>query len=216
MRITGGSRRGRRIRSPRGDKVRPAGSLVRQAVFNLLGQNLTGVVVLDLYAGTGVFGIEALSRGAAHALFVEKDPAVVKMLARNIAELDLSAEATIYRQDVNRFLKNMKLSEHLPATLIFIDPPFYKDLAAPVLPLVQGPPWLAAGGRVVVKHAVADSLPAALPGLHRIRRRQYGSTVISIYQAAPPPAGSADETTAGADVEVREEQRENSPLSRQL
>lgn len=171
---------------PRGGKVRPAGGRVREAIFNMLGHNLQGVRVLDLYAGSGILGIEALSRGADLAVFVEKDPAVAAVLARNLAHLNLTGRADLVRQDVNRFLKNMEPPGGEPFELVFLDPPFSLGLAAEGLTLLQAGPWLAPGARVVVKHGAADDLVLAPPGLERIRWREYGSTHVSLFLSTPP------------------------------
>lgn len=186
LRVTGGDLRGRRVHMPRGGKVRPAGGRVREAIFNLLGHHLHGLRVLDLYAGSGILGIEALSRGAAHAVFVEKDPAVAAVLARNLAGLDLTGRTEIIRQDVNRFLKNMEPPGGKPFELVFLDPPFSLGLALEGLTLLQAGPWLAPGARVVVKHGAGDDLAAAPPGLERIRWREYGSTHVSLFLSTPP------------------------------
>lgn len=181
MRITGGQLRGRRLKLPRGGHVRPPSGRVREAVFNVVGQSLQGEKVLDLFAGSGAFGLEALSRGADHAHFVERHRGVAQTLAANVAACGLERQATIVRQDVNQFLKNINHLVSWPITLVFMDPPFYEELAPASLSGLGAADGIAPGARVVVKHSVAEQLAVKYAGLTKVWQRRYGSNAVSIY-----------------------------------
>ncbi|HEY5623067.1 MAG TPA: 16S rRNA (guanine(966)-N(2))-methyltransferase RsmD, partial [Gammaproteobacteria bacterium] len=163
IRIIGGSWRGRRLRIPTGTEVRPTPDRARETLFNWLGGNLSGVRCLDLYAGTGVLGLEALSRGARSATFVERDPKLAHALEARIAEL--GAEARVIRDDVESALTALTGIEF---GVVFLDPPYEVPLE-PVLERL--PEWLAPGARIYVERldSGADTLAdlaLALPGAH--------------------------------------------------
>jgi len=178
MRVIGGSARGRRLASPEGRSVRPTSDRVRQSLFDLLGQRCDGLNVLDLYAGTGALGIEALSRGAARATFVERDPKVLRLLEENLRALGFSERSRALRRDAS-------LGASGRFDLVFLDPPYALGVAGPLQGLLGAREFsLAPEGRVVVEHDRGEVAPAALGGLVRYDQRDYGRTRLSLYRAA--------------------------------
>lgn len=179
MRIIAGSRKGRRIVAPPGLDTRPTGDRVREAVFNLVGP-LDGARVLDLYAGSGAMGLEALSRGAEHATFVERDRVAAATIAKNAETLGLADAVTLRREDVRRVLA-ADASAGTLYDLVLVDPP-YRMLPG-LLPDLSRlvPPVVAAGGLVVVESEARDEPELPLPA--RTSRR-YGSVRVTVFEAA--------------------------------
>lgn len=172
LRVIGGELGGRRLASPRGRSTRPTRSAVREAWFSALGSGLSGARVLDLFAGTGALGIEALSRGAASVRFVESDPAAFRLLRRNVEELGLTARAELCRADVFRELEGL---ERGAFDLALADPPYGTDAARLVGVWLDEP----FAGILCVEHARTESdLPE--PDWHR----EYGDTGLSFYIAS--------------------------------
>jgi len=186
MRIVGGTLKGRRLASPESADIRPTPDRVREALFNMLahgagvGFSLRGARVLDLFAGTGAMGFEALSRGAASCLFVENAPAAVRLIKQNRDDLDVSACTRVRREDATA-LKPRTTAKDAAFTLAFADPPYGQGLGAQALASVLAGNWLAKGALVVLEEAAdADAhLPA---GYEELDRRRYGKTQVLIGQ----------------------------------
>jgi 16S rRNA (guanine966-N2)-methyltransferase len=177
MRVVGGRHRGRRLAAPPGDAVRPTSDRAREALFNILshgdfaaaGSPFADETVLDAFAGTGALGIEALSRGAARAAFIETDRAALAALRRNLAALDEEDAADIVAGDATRPPR----ARH-PAALAFLDPPYRSGLAAPALEALTRMGWLAARALVVVEIAASEAFSAP-HGFTMIDERKYGA-----------------------------------------
>ncbi|HYJ34365.1 MAG TPA: 16S rRNA (guanine(966)-N(2))-methyltransferase RsmD [Candidatus Binatia bacterium] len=179
IRVVGGALRGRRIAVPeRG--VRPTSERTREAIFDLLGPGrVPGTRVLDLYAGTGALGIEALSRGAVSADFVENDPAAARRLTETLAKLGLSDRARVHRAD----LDGGELPEDAagPWEIVFLDPPYAGEAGAKWLAALAEGDWAANEGWVI--HERRRATPAAAPpGLSLWKERTYGDTTVAIYR----------------------------------
>lgn len=186
IRITGGSARGRSLRSPKGHDVRPTGARVRQAVFDVLGPKVKGARVLDLFAGAGTLGLEALSRGAAFAAFVDRAPAHAALVRENAARLKFMDRTWVGCADARRFLTR-KCPPGAPYDMALVDPPYRAGLLAAVLPALFGTDIIASSGLAVVEHA-AGSPPPAGPGWSSGRTYTYGTTAITIlYPTRPAP-----------------------------
>lgn len=182
MRIVGGRLRGLKLTQlGQGDMaahLRPTADRVREAIFNLLingphGNRVSGASVLDLFAGTGAMGLEALSRGAARATFVDDGARAGALIRANIALARAGAEARLLRRDATR------LGDHQGAgfTLVFLDPPYGAGLAEPALASALRGGWIAAGAMVVIE----DSRPPALPApLGTIDQRRYGDSIVTL------------------------------------
>jgi 16S rRNA (guanine966-N2)-methyltransferase len=175
VRIIAGSRKGARIFAPKGLEVRPTGDRVREAVFNLIGP-VDGADVLDLFAGSGALGLEALSRGAASATFVEADRAAAETIVRNIEKLGLEG-ARVYREDAARRLASDAAAGRR-YDLVLIDPPY--RMLSRFMPMlaVHLPSVLASDGVVVVESEGGEEPELPLP----LRTsRKYGSTRVSLF-----------------------------------
>ena len=183
MRITGGEFSGRVLRVPRGD-VRPTAERVREALFSMLAHRgaLAGARVLDVFAGSGALGLEALSRGAASALFVEQSRGVARVLAQNIDALGVSASARIMQHDVASALRSLAGGQQR-FDLCFIDPPYASGLAAATLAAL-GAGTLLAERAVLVAESDRRHAPGPIAGLALAIERRYGDTLISLYGIA--------------------------------
>lgn len=177
MRIVGGSVRGRGLRAPKGLTTRPTPARVRESVFDILGQRCDDLRVLDLFSGTGALGLEALSRGAAHCEFVERDGAALVALKHNVTSLGFERLSRIRRGDA------LALDcAGGPFDLVFADPP-YSHGGGPVVRALgdAGPDLLVPGGRVVVEHGVRETLSERCGVLTREDERRYGDTKVTFY-----------------------------------
>ena len=187
MRVIAGAAGGIRLDVPKTD-VRPTMDRVKAAIFSSLGQEVIGARVLDLFAGTGALGIEALSRGAGSALFVEKNVDAIAAIERNLARTKL--EGQIRRQDVFTFLRSTKTRE--PFEIIFADPPYEKtksggEFTALLLEDRQLAEMLAVTGTFVLEKRPAERMPPA-PFWNVTRARAYGATEVLFLQRAGIPA----------------------------
>ena len=183
MRISGGIHRSRVLSTPRGAHTRPTSDRVREALFSMLASRgaLESAVVLDLYAGTGALGLEALSRGAERATFVESDRRALEALGQNIAALREGHRARVLPLPVSRALPRLAGESF---TLVLCDPP-YADVPSGAVneALKAALPVLAASALVVLEHATRDASPG-LDGLRLVETRGYGDTSIAFYEVA--------------------------------
>lgn len=186
MRVIAGRLGGRRLVAPRGAETRPTTDRVREALFSALG-DVSGAAVCDLYAGTGALGIEALSRGAARAVFVESGRAALAALRENLASLDLGQVAQVIPVPVERALDRLaQLMGDAPFDLVLMDPPWAAlAAAATAAGRLASLGLLAPHGRLVLEHARRDAAPA-IPGLSLDSTRTYGDTAVSLYVRAEP------------------------------
>ena len=181
-RVIAGTARSIRLEAP-GEGTRPFGDRVKQTLFAILDPDLRGATVLDLFAGSGAGGIEALSRGAAHATFVERDAAAVRVIKANLERTGLADRATVTRSDVIGWLRDPMRVRATPATIALLDPP-YDDTAALSGTLEALAPLLATGARVVAKHFWRDAPPAFVGLLASERERRFGETALTFYRRA--------------------------------
>lgn len=180
MRVIAGVAKGRRLRVPKRKGVRPTSEYLREALFDILGSSVHGVRFLDLYAGSGAVGIEALSRGAAEVVFLEQDPACLQVLRANVAMTGLQ-ERRVVAGDVLRALPRLvRQREHFD--IIFVDPPYETDLAMRTLDALASGDLLRPRGVVIVEHFAKDPLPQDIGMLGRVREKAHGQTVLSFYQ----------------------------------
>ncbi len=180
MRVISGSAKGRRLKSPPGAGTRPITDRVKMALFDILGPSIVGARVLDLFAGTGSVGIEALSRGAAEAVFVEKDPRAIRALRENLEQTGLRDRARVVRADVFAFLRSGSAE---PFDFIYIAPPQYRGWWRRTLELLDArPEWLAPAGTIVVQIHPREFEEVSLRCLDLVDRRDYGSTHLLFYQ----------------------------------
>jgi 16S rRNA (guanine(966)-N(2))-methyltransferase RsmD len=181
MRLTGGLDRGRKLRAPRGATTRPTGAKVREAIFNILGPAPENPI-LDVFAGTGALGIEALSRGATGACFVERDGRALQALHRNLRELGVAGRARVLGTAAQAALRQLS-EEGARFDWIFIDPPYAAGVVASILETIAGGNLLAGGGVIIVEHDKRHIPPDAVASIHLTDRRFYGDTGVSFYRS---------------------------------
>jgi len=176
MRVVGGALRGRTLAAPKSQGIRPTADRLREALFNILvhayDDPLDGARVLDLFAGTGALGIEALSRGAAFALFVDDGAEARALLRENAATLGLGGVSRIFRRDATRLGPAHPIE---PFSLVFLDPPYGQGLAEKALVSARAGGWLTADALAVVEEATKSAFTAP-QGFTEIERRPYDDT----------------------------------------
>ena len=177
MRIVGGEWRGRRLAGPKAEGIRPTSDRLREALFNVLAHAyddaVEDAVVLDLFAGTGALGFEALSRGAARAVFVDEGRQAGALIREGIAALGCGDRARLIQRDATRLGPAPEA-----ASLVFCDPPYRKNLAPAALAAAAGGGWLSPGALVLVEEA-AEAGPVLPPGFAELERRSYGETAVT-------------------------------------
>lgn len=179
-RVIAGSARSIRLDAP-GPVTRPLGDRVKQTLFAILEPDLPGATVFDLFAGSGAAGIEALSRGAARAVFVERDARAVGTIRANLERTGLAGHADVVRADAIAWLRDAHRADEPPPTIAFVDPP-YEDRAALADALAALGPLVPPGGRVVAKHFWRDAPPGRVGLLASERERRFGETALTFYR----------------------------------
>lgn len=180
MRVVAGKARGTRLRCVRGVKVRPALEKVREAIFDILGAGVSGARVADLFAGSGALGIEALSRGAKQAVFVEADYPCVQMIKANLAACHLEGRAQVLRMKVESALPRFGRSKEL-FDLIFLDPPYGQALISKTLAKISRIPLVADPGWVVALHERGLLLADSYDPLVLTKKKNYGRSALSFF-----------------------------------
>jgi len=182
MRIVGGRLGGRTLLAPKSQAIRPTSDRLREALFNILqhsyGDPVSGARVLDLFAGTGAMGLEALSRGAAFVLFVDDGAEARALLRGNVDALGAGGASKVYRRDATRLGPCAPLSSF---SLALLDPPYGKGLAEQALVSARDGGWLTADALIVVEEAT-DAGFAAPDGFEELERRDYGDTQVAILR----------------------------------
>lgn len=181
MRVIGGLARGRRILAPRGRHTRPTSDYLREVLFNLLTQQVEGRMFLDLYAGTGAVGIEALSRGAAGAVFVEHNRSALTMLYRNLETSGFRDRAEVVPMEVLRYLRRATCGSR-QFDLIFLDPPYMHTDAAAAIGLIASTEFLAPTGIAILERSTKAIPIEVPPGLALIREVRHGAAVLQLYR----------------------------------
>jgi 16S rRNA (guanine(966)-N(2))-methyltransferase RsmD len=181
LRIGGGVFNGRRLQSVPGAKVRPTSGRVRQALFNMLRPLIQDAIFVDLFAGTGSVGLEALSHGARTVYFVEQDRRVASVLRRNVEQCAVEDRVTIMAAPLPQAVQ--RLPATLQADILFLDPPYASELAERTLAALEPQSILASHGVVVWQHAIRHPVPQEVLGRHRAdaKLRRYGDTQMSIF-----------------------------------
>lgn len=196
MRVISGSARGRKLKSPKSSETRPIMDRVKTALFDILAPEIIGMRVLDLFAGVGSVGIEALSRGAASATFVERSPEAFRLVRENLALTNLSDRAEVLRTDAFAYLQQAAASGRR-YDLVYVAPPQYEGLARQALAQLDAAPLTEPDGLVIVQihpqeRGELDNLP--LKRLWRYDERKYGSTLLLFYTDDSEDGGVSDDT----------------------
>lgn len=179
MRIIAGSKRGLKLESLEGLNTRPTTDRVKESLFNLIQFEIYGAKVLDLFGGSGALGIEALSRGAQSAVFVDQNPACAGIMARNLDKAKFSASAQILTQD---WLTALAKLENHAFDLVFVDPPYHAALELLVLEKLDLYNLLSEDALVAIEHPASRTLPESVSGYSFLKSKHYGSTAITLYR----------------------------------
>lgn len=176
IKITGGDLKGRYITSIEGDTTRPTSSKVREAIFNILSYRIEDSVFLDLFAGTGLVGIEAISRGAKKVTFVERDFNAFKTMKKNLLTLNIEKVAETFKTDAENYLKKCDLT----FDILYIDPPYKSDSYQKIFQIISNKKTLLSDdGKVIVEHSSKIPLPDL--SLNIFKSYKYGDTSVTIY-----------------------------------
>lgn len=193
IRVIAGIAKGRQLKLVPGDSTRPIMDRVKEALFSILGRSVIDINVLDLYAGTGSVGIEALSRGAQHVTFVELDRMAVQTIQANLTITKLEEYALIRKTDVLSLLRS---KPDRPYHLIYIAPPQYKDLWLRTLEVLDAnPTWLTPETVVIVQIDPKEVQPVVLQHLVEYDQRRYGKTLLWFFEVVQPASESAGDSS---------------------
>ena len=172
------------MRSLKGQALRPTSDRLRETLFNVLGPTVLGSTFVDFYAGTGAVGIEAISRGARHAIFVEQHAPAAALIRKNLESLGIGGEAEVLTMNVMRAIERLEVKK-VHAQFIFLDPPYAADVEyETALDALGESPLLAPDGRVIVEHLRKRSLPERVGDLELARVLEQGDAALSFYKLA--------------------------------
>src|SRR5690348_15779347 len=180
MRVIAGSHRGRRLSGPRGISLRPTSDKVREALFSILGPRIPGCRFLDLYAGTGAVGIEALSRGASVVTFVESDPTAVQIMRKNLTACGLLDQADVCPRSTESFLRDRR-SWNGPYDVVFADPPYADQKAVEIVLRSWSLGIPSADAVMFIEQSARVQPPPAAEQVRLMRRYEYGDTSLLVY-----------------------------------
>lgn len=182
VRVISGIYRGRQLKVPRGWKGRPTGDRVKEALFDILGARVQGSRFLDLYAGTGNVGIEAVSRGARRVCFVDQNSKAVQAIYENLHFLpeDLSAQIYVIKLNVLKALKLIANRKEL-YDIVFLDPPYEQSLEKPTIKMISSCGLLLPDGVIIVESSKREVLPDRVDDLTQTRQQRYGDTLLTFY-----------------------------------
>ena len=180
LRIIAGTARGHKLKTLKGSTARPTSGRVKESVFNIIAEYLADACVLDLFAGTGNLGIEALSRGARQAVFIEKNERAAVIIRENLVNTKLIERGTVTRGDVLKELYNLS-KDGRRFDIIFIDPPYNKGLLDKSLNIIEKEEILKEGGIIVAERSSAENAPLKAGDLNLVSDRIYGNTAVAFY-----------------------------------
>jgi 16S rRNA (guanine966-N2)-methyltransferase len=178
LRIISGQLKGKKLYSVRGSTTRPTADQLRESIFNILSFRVIETVVLDLFAGTGALGIEALSRGAESAVFVDNNPGAISVIKRNIKSCAFDKKANIIKWDIKKNLNCLKFIKRA-FNLVFLDPPYNQNMVKSALFNLEHTRSLEKGACIVIEHSPLESIPNDLLMFKITDQRKYGKTLVS-------------------------------------
>ena len=185
MRIISGEFRSRKLVFPKNKRTRPMTDRAKEMIFNILGQTVQGTTVLDLFAGSGSLGLEALSRGAKEVVFVENGTWAVKTIYQNLERLRLNKNASVMTQDVFKALKRLEREEKKFA-LIFLDPPYNQGVVKKILIQLECSDIVTPLTQIVLHHSRQEKLPETLERLEVLREKRFGQACLSFLSGRKP------------------------------
>ncbi len=185
LRVISGSRRGRKLLTVKGMRTRPTADRMRESLFNILSNRVIGSHILDLFAGTGALGIEALSRGATSAVFIDKEKEAFSIIGRNLEICRLEEQSKVMRWDIATNLKCLEGKEP-KFDMVFMDPPYDQGLAQKALANLYQSNSVTNGAIVVVEHSPAEPVHENLFGFEMTDQRRYGRTCFSFFHVQLP------------------------------
>ena len=178
LRIIGGNLKAKKLHSARGKVIRPTSDRLRESIFNILSFHVKQAIVLDLFAGTGALGIEALSRGAESAVFIDIHNGALSVIKRNIKACELENKAKIIKWDIIKNLNCIK-SDKATFNLIFIDPPYNRRFLQPTLHNLRKVGSVKKGACLIIEHSLLEPIPLDFPEYELQNQRKYGKTLVS-------------------------------------
>ncbi|MEA4846555.1 MAG: 16S rRNA (guanine(966)-N(2))-methyltransferase RsmD [Clostridiaceae bacterium] len=186
MRVIAGEYKGRRLDPIEGMDIRPTSDKVKESLFNILGAAVIDSVFLDLFGGTGGIGIEALSRGAKHVVFIDSSIKSIKVLKGNLSRLDIKDGIEVFNVDYSTAIgKLYKYGKKFD--IIFVDPPYSIGMAVSALKEIDKNPILSQSGLIIVEHDSKEDMPQKVGKLYLYRYKQYGNTTLSFYTINEQP-----------------------------
>lgn len=196
MRIIAGTAKGRVLKSQRGQTLRPTGDRMRESVFGVLGPRVRGARFLDLYAGVGTMGLEALSRGASEAVFVESHRPAGRMIEENVRRCGFEGRARVLAMAVARAVSVLR-REGAPFDIVFADPPYERgEVGAAVARLTQWPELVAEDGILLIQHSRHEEPPAS-DTFEGMRRLRFGETIVDLYQRSAGHGSTRNDEDGG-------------------
>lgn len=183
MRVIAGSYKGRRLQPPSGLEVRPTSDRVRESLFSILSPSIEGARLLDLYAGTGAVGLEALSRGAKCVVFVEQKRSSLHTLRENLKRCQNPPEAIVIPSNVRHVFRHSEFLKWAPYNIVFADPPYHIGEASEILSMVTSRLPLTEEGMLIFEHRSHANLPREVNGFQQVRQARFGDTTLSFFQA---------------------------------
>lgn len=180
MRVVSGSCKGRPLKAVPGMTTRPTTDKVKEAIFNMIGPYFSGGIGLDLFGGSGGLGIEGLSRGLNHVIFVDREPKAIQTIYKNLEACQFQEKAEVYRNEAKRALKAI-IKRDIKFSFIFLDPPYKQQKLIELIAIIEDQKLLLVNGIIVAEHAEDITLPDTIGGLTRIKFETYGVTAVSIY-----------------------------------
>ena len=178
MRVVSGKARGVSLKTPDGMRTRPTGDRVKEAMFSIIQFDIPGASVLDLFGGTGQLGIEALSRGARRAVFVDQDRAACALIRENVHRTKMDADVQVVQSDYMAYLNATKEKFNI----ILLDPPYAEVFLENSLKIITEIDILQSGGIIVCERPLDKDLPSDFPGFSRSRDYKYGKTLLTVYR----------------------------------
>jgi len=182
IRIITGNLKGRKIPTIQGQGIRPTSLRAREALFSILGPIIPGACIADLFAGSGAIGLEALSRGATKAIFVEQHPEAGQLLQRTMGQFNLAAQSRVLVQDVALAIQNPLLLEWRPFDVLYIDPPYRFEDIQQLLTQIEHAGLVASHGHIIYEHFSKMTPPSSIGKWALTRTAKYGDIALTFYQ----------------------------------